>query len=203
MQAMKTVVSAAALAVGTLMLAPTEAQAQECYTRTSVYLASGYTPVEYSRDGGVSWYPAYSVTPWFTYDVIPGTSYINYQPTVDGVAQTWTDYRTSFYVSPPPPGARSFNRNLTLEVHADNVAWAYLDGSTSPFFQQPWTNHESNFRGAPEGTTLYGISEGNHELRFSVFNHEQQTALDFRVIVEETICEPCDPFRRVCEQQPL
>jgi hypothetical protein len=202
MHAMKAVGSAATLALGVLALAPADALAQDCYTNTSVYLASGYSPVEYSRDAGATWSPAHVVAPWFTYDVIPGTSYINYQPSTDGVAQTWTDYRTSFYVPPPPPGSRSFNRRLTLEVHADNVAWAFLDGSTSPFFQQPWTHLESNFQGAPETQTLF-ISEGHHDLRFSVFNHDLQTALDFRVVVEEQICEPCDPRQRICEAQPL
>jgi len=201
MRAMKRVVAAATLALGVLALVPTEALAQNCYWNTSSSLASGYTPTEYSRDNGVSWHPAYSVSPEFTYAVLPGTSYINYNPTTSGTDQSWTKYRTSFYVAPPPSGTRVFQRHLTLEVHADNVAWAYLDGSL--FFQQSWTDNESNFQGAPEGTSL-SIGTGHHTLSFELFNFAGPTALDYRVTVEEYRCEPCqDPTQRFCEATPL
>lgn len=204
MQAMFSKVALTGLTLALGALAPAEAGAVQpnCYWTTDVVLSSGNTSTEVSRDNGVTWSPASVVTPEPNYSVIPGTSYINYNPTTEGVLQSWATYRASFSVPGSTPSRRVFNTLLTLQVHADNVAYAYLNGYT--FFQHPFVEDVSHFQGAPETAMDYPFEGMINELKFDIFNFGGPTALDYKVTLEQYVCTPCtDPRQLDCSTEPL
>jgi hypothetical protein len=193
----KAALGAASVALGGLMVAPTEASAsQTCYDETFTLAASGYTPTEFSLNNGVNWYPAWSVAPYPAYSIIPGTTYINYNQDTSGYEQAWAQYRTNFTVPSMPYGQWLDWDKLTVQVHADNVAYVYLDGYR--VLSQPWAEDMSHFQGAPDQYDEIFPTHGAHSLRFEVFNFSGPTGLDYKVLYERRVCQFCDPRRVQC-----
>ena len=101
---------------------------------------------QFTLDGGVTWQDAFILPLFGFYAVIPGTHYINRNPVNSGPDNTVTRYRTMFVL---PSGFS--NPSLTVQVHADNVATLFLNGSQ--IGQQPFSEIMENFLNPPESFT--------------------------------------------------
>lgn len=129
----------------------------------------------FSVDGGVTYEPAYIIVPHPFYSVIAGTHYINRNPTYAGPNNTSTLYKTTFEL---PADFR--DASVTVNIHADNVATIYLNGT--PIGQQTFAEIFPNFQDPPELFTTNDPSlfnAGTNTLLFDIYNFGGPTAFDY------------------------
>jgi hypothetical protein len=124
--------------------------------------------------------PSHVVAPHPSFNVIPGTQYINSNPNIDaGPFNSSTSYRTSFTL---PVGFS--NPSLTIQIHADNVATIFLNDVQ--IGQQTFAEIFPNFQDPPESFTATNPSlfqAGQNSLRFDIHNFRFQTAFDYKATV--------------------
>jgi hypothetical protein len=143
---------------------------------------------EFSVDGGMTWSPAFIVTPragWAT--PIPSSNWISVSANRSGPVNS--SYRASFNVQ----GAFLWSQSVIVRVHADNWVTISLNGTV--FGQQPASPVTSNFRNPPEVFwTLSNMRPGNNVLRFDVRNQANtDTGLDYEVRVWHLSCNRPPP----------
>jgi hypothetical protein len=146
---------------------------------------------ERSLDGGATWQQAHIITKHAFYGLIAGTKWIYCGSTLAdscGINIT-TRYRTTFTL---PAGFT--NPSLAIDVHADNAARIYLNGTQ--IGQQPgfgtctnFTCPASNFDGLPDtfsttDTNLFQV--GANTLEIHVYDAGGISGLDYKATVSFT-----------------
>jgi len=166
-------------------------------TTQTITLISGNGPVggrdplnQFTLDGGATFEDAY-IIPAIpgVYALIPGTQYITWDPNWPlGPEFTTTRYRTTFVL---PCGFS--NPSLTIDIHADNVATIFLNGTQ--IGQQPFGEIGSNFHDPPESfmtTDSSLFQEGTNFLEFDITDFHRPTAFDYKALISFTSTSQVD-----------
>ena len=147
---------------------------------------------QFSVDGGISYYDAFIVEPYWAYSVIPGTNYLSASPDLTLPAPGITRYRTLFQL---PQGFS--NASLVLQVHADNAATFFLNGVQ--IGQQVQMDTWDNFQDPAESFAVNDSSlfkGGTNVLEIEVLEIGGITALDYAAQVKystsNTLAVPLD-----------
>ena len=140
---------------------------------------------QFTIDNGETFSQAFIVAPNPAYAVIPGTNYINRNPDLTGPEGTTTDpvlvarYRTPFTL---PAGFTS--PSLAIQIHADNVARIFLNGTQ--IGQQEFKEVQTNFQDPPQSFTTIDATlfrTGANALEFEIFNFTGPTAFDYKAVL--------------------
>jgi Beta-galactosidase jelly roll domain len=164
-------------------IGPTQVETQ------TITLVSGNGPIggrdpenRVSEDGGVTFHDAFILAPDPAYaPPIPGSQWISSRPVFVGPELIL--YRRTFTLP-----ATFTNPTFTIEVHADNVATIFLNGTQ--IGQQPFQDIPDNFQGPPETFTAPPgvIHPGTNILAIDVFNFGILTGLDYRATITSEAC---------------
>jgi Beta-galactosidase jelly roll domain len=157
----------------------------------TITLVSGNGPIggrdpenRVSEDGGVTFQDAFILAPDPAYaPPVSGSQWISGQPGFLGPGSTSILYRRTFTL---PPGIT--NSTFTIEVHADNVATIFLNGTQ--IGQQPFEDIPENFQGPPDTFTAPSgvLHSGTNTLAIDVFNFGFITGLDYKATITIEAC---------------
>lgn len=137
--------------------------------------------LQFSRDGGATWHDAYAVNPlWGYYATIPGTQYVNWAPDIYATEENRSvRYRTTFDLP-----ARFQAPSLTVQVHADNVATIFLNGTQ--IGMQEFAETPGNFNDPAESfetTDAAHFRAGTNILEFDIYNFTGPSAFSYLVTI--------------------
>ena len=142
---------------------------------------------EFTLDAGATFQPACIVVPHPLYHIISGTKYINRFPDRAGLRSTTTRYRTTFVL----PAGFSIP-TLTVDVHADNCATIFLNGTL--IGQQTPCLALPNFQDPPESfsTSIAALFQvGTNFLRFDITNSKSGAAgFDYKAVISAIMNSP-------------
>jgi hypothetical protein len=112
---------------------------------------------------------------------IPGSQWISGRPVFVGPELIL--YRRTFTLPTPLT-----NPTFAIEVHADNVATIFLNGTQ--IGQQPFEDIPENFQGPPETFTAPPgvLRPGTNALAIDVFNFGILTGLDYKATITVEAC---------------
>jgi hypothetical protein len=132
-----------------------------------------------SINGGATYQDAIIISPNVFYDVIPGTQWISFNSSGNGLEFTSMLFRVTFQL----PAGYS-NPQLSLLVHADNVATGVLNGVE--FGGQPFVNDVPNFQDPPETISTANpalFQVGQNVLTIKLFNFNDPSGLDYQATI--------------------
>lgn len=125
---------------------------------------------EASRDGGVTWQPAYLTGdhPWGFY---PGTnSWINFDPDPFVGEYTTTDYRIRFTIP-----EEYTDPTMTISIKADNYAIMSFNGTELASFEEAYSNP------VPAATLNSLIHSGLNEINIRLIDYGAWVGLNYRI----------------------
>ena len=138
---------------------------------------------QFTLDAGATFQPAFIIPPNALYSIIPGTQYISHVPDGNGVPIGAVRFRASFVL---PQGYQ--DASLSVDVHADNVATVYLNGTQ--FGQQPFAAIIENFVDPPSTFTASDpalFHAGTNTLDFDIYNFGGPgPSFDYKAVVSFT-----------------
>jgi len=140
-----------------------------------------------SINGGATYQDAIVMSPSSNYDTIPGTQWISDNSSGFGNIDAVLLFRVTFQL----PAGYS-NPQLSLSVHADNVATGILNNVE--IGGQPYAEIFSNFQNPPETLTATNpalFQVGQNVLMIKVFNFNDPAGLDYKATITfDQIPEP-------------